>query len=91
MFCALPPIGRRTRAGTGDAYHRPVRKEIAVAKYRVVVLGAEENDPLEYERAELRDIDCELVAENPQSEGEAMEGEARVLPAGADGERDAGD
>jgi len=44
-----------------------------VAKYRVVVVGADESDPLEHERAELKDIDCELIAEDPQSEGEAME------------------
>lgn len=44
-----------------------------MAKYRAVVLGADQNDPLEYERAELKDIDCEVVAEQPQSEGEAME------------------
>ena len=44
-----------------------------MAKYRVVVVGADQSDPLEYERAELKDIDCEIVAEQPQSEGEAME------------------
>jgi len=49
------------------------RKEIDMAKYRVVILGADESDSLEYERAELKDVDCELVAEQPQSEGEAME------------------
>ena len=54
--------------GSGDS-----GKETEVAKYRVVVLGADQNDPLEHERAELKDIDCEIVAEQPQSEGEAME------------------
>ncbi|MBM3956501.1 MAG: C-terminal binding protein [Gemmatimonadetes bacterium] len=44
-----------------------------MARYRVVVVGADESDPLEHERAELKDIDCEIVAEQPQSEGEAME------------------
>ena len=43
-----------------------------MAKYKVVVLGSED-DPLEAEREELADIDCEIMQAKPTSEGEAME------------------
>lgn len=43
-----------------------------MAKYKVLVLGSE-NDPLELEREELSNVDCELVQTKPSSEGEAME------------------
>ncbi len=43
-----------------------------MAKYKVVVLGSEDA-PLEAEREELADIDCEIIQTKPTSEGEAME------------------
>ena len=43
-----------------------------MAKYKVVFLGPED-DKLEYERAEMADLDIEFVKANPSSEGEAME------------------
>ena len=43
-----------------------------MAQFKVLVLGSED-DPLEAERAELADIDCEIVQAKPTSEGEAME------------------
>lgn len=43
-----------------------------MAQYKVLVLGSED-EPLEAERAELADIDCEIVQAKPTSEGEAME------------------
>jgi phosphoglycerate dehydrogenase-like enzyme len=43
-----------------------------MAKFKVVVFGRED-DPLTHERAELKDLDCEIVQANPKSEGEAME------------------
>src|SRR3989304_1495489 len=43
-----------------------------MAKFKVVVFGRD-NDPLTHERAELGDLDCEIVQANPKSEGEAME------------------
>ena len=44
-----------------------------MAKYQVVVLGGDTEDPLEHERAEMADLDVEFVQVNPSSEGEAME------------------
>ncbi len=43
-----------------------------MAKFKVVVLGTEDA-PLEAEREELADIDCEIIQTKPESEGEAME------------------
>ena len=43
-----------------------------MAKYKVVFLGPED-DKLEYEQAEMADLDVEFVKANPKSEGEAME------------------
>ncbi len=43
-----------------------------MAKLKVVVLGAE-NDPLSYERAEMKDLDITFVQAKPKSDGEAME------------------
>jgi D-3-phosphoglycerate dehydrogenase len=43
-----------------------------MAKKKVVVLGAE-NDPLTYERAEMKDLDVDFVQAKPKSDGEAME------------------
>ena len=43
-----------------------------MAKYKVVFLGPED-DNLEYEKAEMADLDVEFVKANPRSEGEAME------------------
>ncbi len=43
-----------------------------MAKMKVVVLGAE-NDPLTYERAEMKDLDVVFVQAKPASDGEAME------------------
>lgn len=43
-----------------------------MAKLKVVVLGAE-NDPLSYERAEMKDLDVEFIQAKPKSDGEAME------------------
>ena len=44
-----------------------------MAEHKVLILGIDENDPLDYERAEMADLDVEFVRGNPQSEGEAME------------------
>ena len=44
-----------------------------MAEFKVVVLGGDESDPLEYERAEMADLDVEFVQVDPSSEGEAME------------------
>lgn len=41
-------------------------------KLKVVVLGAE-NDPLTYEKAEMKDLEVEFVQAKPKSDGEAME------------------
>ncbi len=44
-----------------------------MAEFKVLVMGIDESDPLDYERAEMSDLDVEFVHGNPQSEGEAME------------------
>ena len=44
-----------------------------MAEHKILILGIDENDPLDYERAEMADLDVEFVRGNPQSEGEAME------------------
>lgn len=44
-----------------------------MAKFKVLVMGVDEKDPLDYERAEMSDMDVEFVLGNPTSEGEAME------------------
>ena len=44
-----------------------------MAEHKVLIMGIDENDPLDYERAEMADLDVEFVRGNPQSEGEAME------------------
>ncbi|MEX0761008.1 MAG: C-terminal binding protein [Dehalococcoidia bacterium] len=43
-----------------------------MAKKKVVILGIED-DPLQYERAEMEDLDVEFIQVKPDSEGEAME------------------
>ena len=43
------------------------------AKFKVLIMGIAEDDPLDYERAEMADLDVEFVRGNPESEGEAME------------------
>ena len=44
-----------------------------MAEHKVLIMGVDENDPLDYERAEMADLDVEFVKANPQSEGEAIE------------------
>ncbi len=44
-----------------------------MAEFKVLVMGIDESDPLDYERAEMSDLDVEFVRGNPQSEGEAIE------------------
>ena len=44
-----------------------------MAEHKVLIMGVDDDDPLDYERAEMADLDVEFVKANPDSEGEAIE------------------
>ena len=44
-----------------------------MAEFKVLIMGIDDEDPLDYERAEMADLDVEFVRGNPESEGEAIE------------------